>query len=160
MQCLPLKEIDLLIVDQIGKKISGTGTDTNIIGRDIGGYSSSLQYSDTVLPHISRISVRELSPATKGNGIGIGLAVFTTTRAVKSLDLKSMYINATTSLGLQIAKPPIHFDTDREAIHAALTSLAISNPESARVVRIQNTLELGRLLVSECCAEIIDGTQV
>jgi hypothetical protein len=155
MPRLPLDEIDLLIVDQIGKEISGTGMDTNIIGRDIGGYSTSLEHSGDMLPHVSRIFVRELSPATKGNGIGIGLADFTTTRAVKSLDLRSMYINATTSLGLQTAKTPIHFDTDREAIDAALTSLAIPRTESVKVVRIANTLELGRLLVSECCAEIL-----
>lgn len=155
MPRLPLDEIDLLIVDQIGKEISGTGMDTNIIGRDIASYSTSLQHSNGVTPHISRIFVRDLSHATNGNGIGIGLADFTTDRAVKALDLRSMYINATTSIGLHPAKIPIHFATDREAIYEALATLASPHPERARVVRIVNTLTLERMLISECCSEVL-----
>lgn len=155
MPRLPLDQIDLLIVDQIGKEISGTGMDTNIIGRDIAGYSTSLQNSNGVTPHIARIFVRDLSHATNGNGIGIGLADFTTDRAVKALDLRYMYINATTSIGLLPAKIPIHFATDHETIDEALATLAAPHPEKIRVVRIANTLSLGRMLVSECCAEEI-----
>ena len=155
MPRLPLDEIDLLIVDQIGKEISGTGMDTNIIGRDITGYSTSLQHSNGTTPHIARIFVRDLSHPTNGNGIGIGLADFTTDRAVKALDLRSMYINATTSLGLQVAKIPIHFPSDRDAIHEALASLASAYPETIRMVRIANTLSLERVLVSECCSEML-----
>src|SRR5215469_3917699 len=119
MPHLPLDEIDLLIVDQIGKEISGSGMDTNIIGREITGYPTSLQHSNGTTPHIARIFVRDLTHATNGNGIGIGLADFTTERAVKALDLRSMYMNATTSLGLNTAKVPIHFASDREAINTA-----------------------------------------
>ena len=155
MPRLPLDEIDLLIVDQIGKEISGTGMDTNIIGRDIAGYSASLHQTNRVTPQISRIFVRELTPTTNGNGIGIGLADFTTTRAVKALDLRYMYINAITSIGLQPAKIPIHFDTDREAIGEALGTLASLHPERARVVRIANTLSLERMLVSESCSNML-----
>jgi hypothetical protein len=157
MPRLPLDEIDLLIVDEIGKEISGTGMDTNIIGRDITGYSTSLLHSDGLTPHISRIFVRDLSHATNGNGIGIGLADFTTDRAVEALDLRSMYINATTSIGLHPAKIPIHFRTDYEAIHEALTTLALPDLEEARIVRIANTLNLERLLVSERCSELLDN---
>jgi hypothetical protein len=156
MPQLPLDEIDLLIVDQIGKEISGSGMDTNIIGRDITGYSTSLQHSNGVTPHISRIFVRDLSRATNGNGIGIGLADFTTDRAIKALDLRHMYINATTSIGLHAAKIPIHFPNDREAIHEALATLASLHPEKARIVRIINTLSLERMLVSECCSEMLE----
>lgn len=157
MPRLPLDEIDLLIVDQIGKGISGTGMDTNIIGREIIGYSTSLRQSNGTKPHITRIFVRDLSHATNGNGIGIGLADFTTDRAVKALDLRSMYMNATTSLGLNTAKIPIHFPTDREAIHEALASLAAPDPEAMSVVRILNTLSLERMLVSESCAKMLEG---
>ena len=83
------------------------------------------------------------------------MADFTTDRAVKALDLGSMYMNATTSLGLNTAKIPIHFASDREAIHTALASVASSNPEMIRVVRIVNTLSLERMLVSECCSEML-----
>ena len=159
MPHLPLDEIDLLIVDQIGKEISGTGMDTNIIGRDITGYSTSLQHSNGVTPHISRIFVRDLTHATNGNGIGIGLADFTTDRAIKALDLRHMYINATTSIGLYLAKIPIHFPSDREAIHEALATLASPHPEKVRIVRIINTLSLERMLVSECCSEMLEERQ-
>jgi hypothetical protein len=155
MPRLPLDEIDLLIVDQIGKEISGSGMDTNIIGRDITGYSTSLQNSNGLAPHIARIFIRDLSEATKGNGIGIGLADFTTDRAVRSLDLSSMYINATTSLGLNTAKIPIHFPTDRESIQHALSTLASPHPEKLRIVRIKDTLSLERMLVSECCCAML-----
>jgi len=156
MPRLPLDEIDLLIVDQIGKEISGTGMDTNIIGRDIAGYSTSLHNSSAVTPHIARIFVRDLSRATNGNGIGIGLADFTTDRAVKALDLRYMYINATTAIGLHPAKIPIHFETDREAIQPALATLALEHPEQARVIRIANTLSLERMLVSEACIGMLE----
>jgi hypothetical protein len=155
MPNLPLDEIDLLIVDEIGKEISGTGMDTNIIGREITGYSTSLQHPDGTRPHIARIFVRDLTHATNGNGIGIGLADFTTDRAVRALDLGSMYMNATTSLGLNTAKIPIHFPSDREAIHVALASVASSDLETIRVVRIFNTLSLDRMLVSECCSKTL-----
>jgi hypothetical protein len=157
MPRLPLDEIDLLIVDQIGKEISGTGMDTNIIGRDITGYSTSLDHNGSLKPHISRIFVRDLSPLTYGNGIGIGLADFTTSRAVKALDLHAMYLNAVTSIGLHPAKVPMYFDSDREAIHHAVSTLACSHSEKARIVRISNTLNLSRMLVSDCCSEILAG---
>ncbi len=80
---LPFEEIDLLIVDRIGKDISGSGMDTNVIGRDITGYISSLRSESPVTPRVSRIFVRDLTPASNGNGIGIGMADFTTARFVK-----------------------------------------------------------------------------
>jgi hypothetical protein len=151
MPRLPLDEIDLLIIDQIGKEISGTGMDTNIIGRDISGYFATLRPDNSVTPRICRIFVRDLTTATNGNGIGIGLADFTTSRAVKALNMRYTYVNAVTSIGLQPAKIPIHFDSDRETIQAALTTLASTKPETLRVVRIVNTLDLERMLVSESC---------
>ncbi len=153
MPRLPLNEIDLLIVDKLGKEISGSGMDTNVIGRGIMGYSTALGSNGTRSPHISRIFVRDLSPATNGNGIGIGLADFTTTRAVRALNMRYTYVNALTSIGLHPAKIPIHFDTDRETIHEAIASLATLNPETLRVVRITDTLNLERLLVSESCLD-------
>jgi hypothetical protein len=108
---LPFDEIDLLIIDRIGKDISGCGMDTNVIGRDIVGYASTIHSSSSVTPRVSRIFVRDLTAASNGNGIGIGLADFTTARFVKSLNLQYTYMNALTSLGMQGAKIPIYFDT-------------------------------------------------
>jgi hypothetical protein len=157
MPHLPLDEIDLLIIDEIGKEITGAGMDPNVTGRDVMGYSEALHGESTQTPRVFRIMVRELSAATKGNGIGLGMADFTTSRAVKALDRRSTYINALTSIKLQTAKIPIYFDTDRETIQAALATLASEKPETLRVVRIANTLNIERILVSECCVSILAG---
>jgi hypothetical protein len=154
---LPFNEIDLLIIDRIGKDISGAGMDTNVIGRDIDGYRSTLHSSSTVTPRVSRIFVRDLTPASNGNGIGIGMADFTTARFVNSLNLQYMYMNALTSLGMLGAKIPIYFDTDRDAIQAALASLAAPHPEKVRVVRIADTLNLERFQASEACVGAANG---
>jgi hypothetical protein len=154
---LPFDDIDLLIVDRLGKDISGSGMDTNVIGRDIAGYISSLHSESPVTPRISRIFVRDITPASNGNGVGIGMADFTTARLVKSLNLQYLYMNSLTSLGLLPAKIPIYFENDREAIDAALASLAPSEPATPRVVRISDTLNVERFMASEACVRELNG---
>src|SRR5271156_5516857 len=154
---LPFEEIDLLIVDRMGKDISGSGMDTNVIGRDIAGYTSSLHSEGPVTPRVSRIFVCDLTPASSGNGTGIGMADFTTARLVKTLNLQYTYMNALTSLGVLAAKIPIYFDNDREAIQAALASLAEPDAEKLRVVRIADTLNVERLQASEACVRGMNG---
>ena len=153
MPKLPVDDIDLLIVDRIGKNISGAGMDPNITGRWVHGYTSMLGGKGGTGPHVRRLLVRDLTPETHGNGIGIGLADITTTRLVKALDTKKTYINALTSLTPNCAKIPIHFDSDREAISMALGSLAMADPSTAKIVRIADTLTLDRLEISE---EVLD----
>jgi hypothetical protein len=133
----------------MGKEISGSGMDTNVVGRGVFGYVSSLGPQGGVQPNIGRIFVRDLTPATNGNAIGIGLADFTTTRLVQSIDRNYTYTNALTSLGLACAKIPLYFDTDREAIERAIGSLISGSPKDIRIVRIKNTLCLDHMLVSE-----------
>jgi hypothetical protein len=154
---LPFDDIDLLVIDRIGKNISGAGMDTNVIGRDIHGYISNLHGDGPITPRVARIFVRDLTPESSGNGVGIGMADFTTARLVKSLNLKYTYMNGLTSLGLQPAKIPIYFDTDREAIEAALASLAVPDIGTARVVRITDTLNLARFQMSESCLSVLNG---
>ena len=149
MPKLPVDDIDLLIVDRIGKNISGAGMDPNITGRWVHGYTSMLSGRGGTGPYVRRLMVRDLTPETHGNGIGIGLADITTTRLVSALDTKKTYINALTSLTPNCAKIPIHFDSDREAISMALGSLAMADPSTARIVRIADTLTLDRLEISE-----------
>jgi len=155
MPKLPFDEIDLLIVDFMGKDVSGAGMDPNVIGRSVYGYSSSLLPSKGAKTHIYRIFVRELTRATNGNAIGIGLADFTTTRAVRQCNLQASYTNSLTALTPSTMKIPIYFDTDRECIERALVSLAL--PESAvpRIVRILNTLSLEKLQVSEVFGPLV-----
>jgi hypothetical protein len=152
MPRLPFEEIDLLIVDRIGKNISGAGLDPNVIGRGVNGYLSSLAREGRSAPFIRRIFVRNLTPETHGNAIGIGMADITTTRAVKSIDLNITYTNALTALTPQSAKIPIYFDTDRECIQRALASLAIEDSSAARVVRIADTLNLQNIEISQSLA--------
>jgi hypothetical protein len=146
---LPFEEIDLLIIDQIGKNVSGAGMDPNVIGRGVHGYSSALPRNGRPAPFVRRIFVRDLTPETHGNAIGIGFADFTTTRLVQSMELKSTYINSLTSMTPQGAKIPIYFDTDREVLTHALISLALPDLNAAKVVRIQNTLSIVDLHFSE-----------
>lgn len=151
MARLPYSEIDLLIVDRMGKNITGAGMDPNVIGRTVHGYSSHLINRPKDPPVILRIFVRELTPESHGNAIGLGMADFATTRLVKSIDRDATQMNVMTSISVQSAKIPVNFDTDREAIAQALDSLALPDPLKARVVRIKDTLSLGTLQISEVC---------
>jgi uncharacterized protein (DUF362 family) len=155
MPRLPFDEIDLLIIDRIGKNISGAGMDPNITGRGVHGYSSFLGEKDQSGPRIRRVLVRDLTPETHGNAIGIGFADFTTSRLVRGMDQNVTAINALTSLTPQSAKIPIHFETDREAITQALISLALTDTKQAKVVRIADTLSLGEMEVSEAYSEAL-----
>lgn len=152
MPTLPFGDIDLLIVDRIGKNISGSGMDPNVTGRWVHGYSTSLGSDNPASPMIRRIFVRDLTPETHGNAIGIGFADITTTRLVNAMDKQVTYLNALTSLTPNGAKIPIHFDTDRECIAHTLTSLAIPDTRQAKVMRIESTLALATLEVSKAYA--------
>jgi len=96
--------------------------------------------------------VRGLTAASSGNAVGIGMADFTTTGTVASIDLKTTYVNAPTALTPQTVKIPIYFNTDREVVEQALQSLAVENPASARVVQIRDTLSLEVMRVSTAYA--------
>lgn len=141
---LPFDELDVLIVDEMGKEISGTGMDTKVIGRIRMSGSA-----EPDAPRIRRIVVRDLTDATHGNAIGIGLADFTTRRLVDKIDYRSTYINVVTAMCPERGYLPVVAETDREAIEYALTTIGAVNPLKSRVVRIANTLELGRFYVSE-----------
>src|SRR5204862_274055 len=132
MPLLPFDEIDLLIIDRLGKNISGSGMDPNVTNRWVHGYTSELMREGKSAPFIRRIFVRDITPESHGNGIGIGLADVTTTRLVRALDHRVTGINALTSLTPNTAKVPIHFETDREAIERTLESLALEDVTTAR----------------------------
>jgi len=149
MPTLPFDDIDLLIIDFLGKDLSGAGIDPNVIGRSVFGYSTAPDANSNSAPRVQYIFVRDLSLATEGNAIGIGLADFTTARAVQKIDLKCTYANALTALLVGTAKIPVYFDTDREALSRAFTSLALPSGATPRIVRIESTLALHRFQASE-----------
>jgi hypothetical protein len=144
---LPFQEGDLLIVDEIGKEISGSGMDTNVVGRKRAFRSSSPEGQ----PQMRFIFVRGLSEKTHGNATGVGLADFTTTRLVKAMNYRTTVINCLTAGYPDGANLPVHFDTDREVIEAALKIIGTRRPEEARVMRVRNTLCLEEVEVSEPC---------
>jgi len=137
MARLPFDDIDVLVVDRMGKDISGVGMDTNVIGRDRPG------------PRVQVIFVRDLTPASEGNAAGIGLADVTVRRLIEKMDPKATFLNCATALHLHLARVPYAFDTDREALEAALRSTIAPSPAEARVVWIRDTLSLAELEVSE-----------
>jgi len=145
---LPFDELDLLIVDWTGKNISGTGMDTNVIGRMMQNFEP-----EPAKPAILRIFVRNLTEESDGNATGIGLADFTTTRLVDQIDRHSTYMNGITALGPQKSKIPFYYDTDQEAIEVALDTIGLTEPEDARVIRIESTLRLTELDISDVLLE-------
>lgn len=141
---IPFDYLDILIVDFIGKDISGIGMDSNITGRHrdiVGDFSIS--------PHVKRIFVRDLSPASNGNGNGIGLADITTKRLVDSLDIQKTYINALTAISPEKAAIPIYFDTDRKSLDVCARTIGLDSIAKARIVRIKDTASLELLQVSK-----------
>ena len=144
MPRIPFDPIDVLIVDEIGKDISGIGMDSNVTGRhrDLAG-------DFFTAPHVKRIFVRELSPRSNGNANGIGLADFTTQRLVDAIDFEKTYTNALTAISPEKAAVPMHFQADRQCIEACLHTIGMIKPEAVRLVRIKNTATLDRLVVSK-----------
>jgi hypothetical protein len=145
---LPYDDLDVLVIDRIGKDISGTGMDTNVIGR-----YEVLNAEDPDVPDIDRIVVRGLTEATHGNGQGIGLADLTTSSVIESLDLGQVYTNALTSGSLSKARLPVALPTDELALTAAVSSIGSYDPETVRIVWIRDTGHLSRFRVSEALSE-------
>src|SRR5215216_3872605 len=139
---LPFEEIDVLVVDEIGKNISGDGADPNVTGRYPTPYASGG-------PAVERLVFLDLTPETGGNANGLGMADVVTERLVSKMDRPATYLNALTSTTPYPVKIPMVMPTDRMAIAAALTMCAGVSPPEARLVRIKNTLKLRRMWVSE-----------
>jgi len=145
---LPLRKADLLIVDEIGKNISGSGMDTNVVGRK---RAFRMQPMPEGIPVMRLIYVRGLSEKTHGNAAGVGLADFVSTRLVRQMNYRATVINCLTAGYPEGAFLPVHFDTDREVLDAALAIIGTRAPEDARILHIHNTMHLEELDVSEPC---------
>ncbi|WP_331234344.1 nickel pincer cofactor-dependent isomerase, group 22 [Natronorarus salvus] len=156
MATLPTDEIDLLVVDELGKEVSGAGMDTNVIGR-----YRVLNAPDPETPAIDLIYARGLTEGTKGNGNGIGLADITRKAAIDQLDLQKTYANALTSGSLAKAQLPVVAPDDELALRIALNSLGGYDAETVRVVWIENTTDLAELRISEALVpELSERTSV
>jgi len=144
MPRLPFDEIDILIVDELGKNISGTGMDTNIIGRLLIRREKEFEK-----PNINKIIVLDVTPASHGNTLGVGLADITTRRLVNKIDYHAMYTNALTAGFLNRVFVPLTCETDKEAVATAIGTFKRKDPGRLKVMRIKNTLKIERLYISE-----------
>ena len=140
---LLFEEIDVLIIDEIGKNISGAGFDPNIVGRnsrDVKTWTGG--------PSVQKVVLLNLTPETKGNATGVGGGDVITLKLYKSIDINSTYANVITSAYLDGGALPLIMNTDQEAIQLAVkTCLRVPSP-ACKIVRIKNTLELSHIMVS------------
>ncbi|MCZ6515326.1 MAG: lactate racemase domain-containing protein [Acidobacteria bacterium] len=139
---LPFPKIDLLVVDQLGKNISGTGFDTKVIGRGV-----PLQAGEA--PQIQLIYVRDITKESEGNAIGIGMADLMHERIRKKIDIDKTYINTQAALNPPMGFLPMHSPSDGEALRFLMGVLGDPAPPEAKVVWIKNTLLLAEILASE-----------
>ncbi|MBC8441331.1 MAG: DUF2088 domain-containing protein [Deltaproteobacteria bacterium] len=151
MARLPFDKIDILIIDEMGKNISGTGMDTNVIGRIM-----FIGEKEPETPKITRIVVLNLTAASHGNAIGIGLADFTTQNVIGRLDIQAMATNAITAMTPEKARLPVSLETDKKAIESAFQTIGAVVPSNARIVHIKNTLEMGTLHVSHALMDEVE----
>ena len=144
MPRLPFEQVDILIVDELGKNVSGAGMDTNVIGR-----CHSINHQKPKRPRITRIFVRDLTEASHGNACGIGMAEYTTRRLVDKIDYPSTHINSVTGMTPENGRVPLFFEQDREALETAHYNSGVFNPKDLRIVWIKNTLELQHFYASQ-----------
>ena len=146
---VPVASCDLLIVDEIGKNISGSGMDTKVINRSGLGRNCWPR-----LPRIERIYARSLTPHGGGNAVGIGLCDIIHDRLYDAVDFPKTWINSFTASSTVGCMCPPHFPTDRECIEKILETCGRADLAVCSVVWIRNTMELGRMRVSE---NLLDG---
>ncbi|MCU4973042.1 DUF362 domain-containing protein [Halobacteria archaeon AArc-m2/3/4] len=141
---LPVDDLDLLVLDELGKDVSGTGMDTNVVGR--------MQFhgeSEPDRPAITRIYARSITPASHGNALGIGLADFVHRDVLEELALEDMYVNIVTSGEPNRAKLPFVVPDDETALLLSCSTTGVDDPGDLRFARIQNTMHPDELVVSE-----------
>jgi len=143
MPKLQFEDIDVLVVEKIGKNISGSGMDPNITGRNCRDVEWEMS------PNVKKIAVLGLTPETHGNATGLGAADVITMDVYRELDIAKTYANVITSMYLDGAAIPIIMNNDREAIQLAVKTVVRVKPENTKVVRISTTLEVMDLHVSE-----------
>jgi len=146
---LPFDEADVLIIDEMGKDISGTGFDTKVVGRIL----MPLVAEEPKSPRVKRIVVCSLTEKTGGNADGVGIADFVTRRLVDNIDRTALYVNAIAGAEPEHAKIPLTLKNDREAVEVAIGSVGLIPRDQLGIMHIRNTLQLGEVAVSEAYAE-------
>jgi hypothetical protein len=146
---VPISPLDVLIIDEVGKNISGTGFDPNVVGR----YPTADVPLTPRDPRITRIAILDITAVSDGNGTGLGIADFTTERVFRKFNFIETYCNLLTSTTAAAAKIPMVLRNDRQAIQAAIKVCLVGDPHKVRLARIKNTLSVDRMLISENLVE-------
>jgi hypothetical protein len=141
---VPFDNVDLLIVDQMGKNVSGSGMDSNVTGRI---YNQATP--EPPVQRFRRIYVRDLTPESEGNALGVGTADFCARRLADKIDTVKTRINCVTATVPEKGRVPIICESDLDGIACGLISAGVSEPGSARIVWIKNTLELEVMRISQ-----------
>ena len=144
MPGIHIPDIDILIVNEIGKDITGAGMDPNITGKTARG-----EVPEFKGPKVQRIVVLGVTPHSNGNAIGIGIADYTVKSILDDIDYEATYANAIASGNPESGKIPITLKNEKEAVAAAIRNCIGVSPENIKIVRIKNTLDLGEIEISE-----------
>ena len=157
MARLPFDRADLLLIDRMGKNISGAGLDPNVTGR--GGLDNweGLQDRRSKAAEVTRLVVRELTPESHGNALGIGLVDFIPRRLADQIDWEKTGLNAITALVPYKGRCPIVLPADRDCIETALNTCGLQEPGKAEVMHITDTLHLGIVRVSEAYRQEVEA---
>jgi hypothetical protein len=145
---LPFDEADIILIDEIGKEISGAGFDTRVVGRIRLPGTPEPQ-----TPRIKRIILSDLTTASEGNAIGFGIADIITRRLADKIDQHTTDTNTIISLALEMGKTPLIMPDDRSALELAMRCVGFIPPEKQKIIRIKNTLHVETVDVSEAYAE-------
>ncbi len=152
MARLPFDDVDVLLIDRIGKDVSGTGLDTNVVGRKFNDHRAV----EGELPRVRRICLRDLTHETHGNAVGVGIAEFCRTRLLRGADLAATRLNAMVANHVSAAMLPLDYETDRAMLAAALSTIGLTPAKNARLLWIADTLHLAEL---ECSAAYLAEAQ-
>ncbi len=145
MPRLPFRRVDVLVIDEIGKNFSGVGMDSNVVGRKFDEHKAV----EDEYPKVKRIALRGLSKQSHGNAIGIGMAEFCRSQLLRDTDFAATRLNVLTSGRVAAAMCPLDYETDRQMLGLALSTVGLVEPEEARLLWIPNTLRLAEV---ECSA--------
>jgi hypothetical protein len=150
MPRLPFEQADVLVMDEIGKDVSGAGLDTNVVGRKFLDHAPR----EDEVPQIKYLVARGLTDATGGNATGIGLVEFCRSRVVRDMDRQVTRTNCLTGSHATAAMLPLDYETDREILDVVLSIIGLRPPDEARLMWIQNTLQIAEVECSEAYFEL------
>ncbi|MGJ5818199.1 hypothetical protein [Paludibaculum fermentans] len=145
MPRIPLQDLDLLIVNQLGKNISGAGMDPKVINRTVYGDYNPWPYA----PRVGRVFLREIHPMSYGNAVGLGMSDIVNSRVLKGMKKKPTYVNGLTSGAMASIRIPVHFPTDRECLKQIWRTVGVMDPLQLKIGWIRNSQDLTLMAFSE-----------